>query len=133
MITMSDAVKRRKAAAENAPVPTCPKCGKAAQERRTRYGIRSECCGLWSWDRKALVDAATHAARKEVFVMLEKMSKSVGTAEINMQVMKRTGIRNMSVSEMNEVTCKKVLKILEDILIDVVAGDVKVQDQPKRR
>lgn len=61
--------------------------------------------------------------------MLEKMSKSVGTAEINMEVMKRTGIRNMSVSEMNEVTCKKVLKILEDILIDVVAGDV----QPMKR
>ncbi len=130
---MSEAVKRRKAAAETMVVPTCPKCGRLAQERRTRYGIRSECCGLWSWDRKPLVDAATHNARKEVFEMLNRMSKTIGTAQINTEIMRRTKITNLSVSEMNEVTCRKVLLTLEDILVDVFSGEVKVADPPKVR
>lgn len=128
---MSEAVKRRKAAAENLAVPTCPKCGRLAKERRTRYGIRSECCDLWSWDRKPLVDEATHKARKEVFVMLDKMSKTITTAQTNMEIMRRTKITNLTVSEMNEVTCRKVLAALEDILVDVIAGDVKITDPPQ--
>lgn len=44
-------------------IPICPTCGSRARETKTRYGLRSGCCGLWSWDRYPLVDAATHAAR----------------------------------------------------------------------
>lgn len=43
---------------------TCPECGKQAAERVTQYGIRSECCGLHSWDRHPLVSQETHDARR---------------------------------------------------------------------
>ena len=51
------------AAARKAPRPICPTCGNVARETQTKYGLRSMCCGLWSWDRHPLVDGDTHAAR----------------------------------------------------------------------
>ncbi|MFC3206851.1 zinc-finger-containing protein [Aquamicrobium soli] len=30
----------------------------------TKWGDRNDCCGLWSWGDKQLVDAETHEARK---------------------------------------------------------------------
>jgi hypothetical protein len=30
----------------------------------TRYGVRHNCCDLWSWDGAPLVDGETHEARK---------------------------------------------------------------------
>ena len=45
------------------PIPSCPTCGKRARETQTRYGLRADCCGLWSWDRHPLVSGETHAAR----------------------------------------------------------------------
>jgi hypothetical protein len=42
----------------------CPKCGKEPQQSETRYGLRSECCGLWSWNGKQLVPGEVHEARK---------------------------------------------------------------------
>lgn len=51
--------------AETRETPTCPVCGNQAAERRTQHGIRSSCCGLWSWDRYPLVSAETHKARSE--------------------------------------------------------------------
>lgn len=51
--------------ADETPAPICPSCGQPAKERMTRYGVRHDCCGLWSWGGKPLVDAATHAARRQ--------------------------------------------------------------------
>ncbi|MBZ9943468.1 DUF3268 family zinc-finger domain-containing protein [Mesorhizobium sp. BR1-1-13] len=42
----------------------CPICRQPAERTETRYGPRNDCCGLWSWGDKQLVDAETHAARK---------------------------------------------------------------------
>ncbi len=44
--------------------PTCPRCGRRAYAVDTRYGIRHDHCGLWSWGGAPLVDAETHEARK---------------------------------------------------------------------
>ena len=43
--------------------PICPECGKPAAATTTRYGVRHDCCGLWSWGGSPLVDARTHEAR----------------------------------------------------------------------
>jgi len=51
-------------ATEEKPTPICPICGNIAKEMKTKYGTRSYCCGLWSWDRFPLADAGTHAARQ---------------------------------------------------------------------
>lgn len=44
--------------------PVCPQCGRFAKQAETRYGLRSQCCGLWSWDGRPLVDEGTHRARQ---------------------------------------------------------------------
>lgn len=42
----------------------CPICRQPALRTETKYGPRNDCCGLWSWGDKQLVDAETHEARK---------------------------------------------------------------------
>lgn len=42
----------------------CPTCRQPALRTETKYGPRNDCCGLWSWGDKQLVDADTHEARK---------------------------------------------------------------------
>jgi hypothetical protein len=43
--------------------PQCPVCGAPAKLSRGKWGIKAECCGLWSWGLKPLVTRETHAAR----------------------------------------------------------------------
>lgn len=64
--------------AKRKPIPTCPICGNLAKEQETSYGIRSTCCGLWSWDRFPLVDAETHEARREAHRVFDKLWKFGG-------------------------------------------------------
>ncbi len=36
-----------------------------AKRSQTRFGVRDDCCGLWSWGGKPLTDGDTHTARRE--------------------------------------------------------------------
>lgn len=47
------------------PDPLCPVCGGIPSRSITRFGIRHDHCGLWSWDGAPLVDRETHDARTE--------------------------------------------------------------------
>jgi hypothetical protein len=58
--------------------PTCPKCGQLAWETGTKWGIRAECCGLWSWNRAPLADAATHKLRAQVHSMMTDLRAGPG-------------------------------------------------------
>ncbi|WP_157783647.1 zinc-finger-containing protein [Bradyrhizobium liaoningense] len=49
---------------------------KRAVERETQYGVRSSCCGLWSWGDAPLVDAATHEARRKAHEAFDQVWKS---------------------------------------------------------
>ena len=52
----------------------CPECGKVAPIKHTKYGVRRDCCGLWSWGKDApLVDAETHQARKAAHAALDRI------------------------------------------------------------
>lgn len=53
--------------------PSCPRCGTDAEPTMTRYGIRHDCCGLWSWGGAPLADARTHEARKVAHVAFDKV------------------------------------------------------------
>lgn len=55
---------------------TCPECGGLAEEIKTRFGVRHQHCGLWSWNRKPLVCAATHEARKEAHRIFDEVWRS---------------------------------------------------------
>lgn len=63
------------AEAARKPAPTCPICGKRARETSTRFGLRNQCCGLWSWDRHPLVSAETHAARNAAHAAFDGLWK----------------------------------------------------------
>lgn len=54
----------------------CPKCGGTPVTTVTRYGDRHDCCGLWSWQGKPLVDAETHEARKKAHEAFDPLWKS---------------------------------------------------------
>lgn len=55
--------------------PICPVCEKPAQLAHSPYGVKHKCCGLWSWDGKPLVDAATHIARREAHEVFDRLWK----------------------------------------------------------
>ena len=55
---------------------TCPKCGGVAVRTDTQYGQRHDCCELWSWGGKPLVDRRTHEARKAAHAAFDALWKS---------------------------------------------------------
>lgn len=56
--------------------PICPVCGERAVRSETRFGLRHDCCGLWSWGNKPLADAETHRARSEAHSVFDALWKS---------------------------------------------------------
>ena len=56
----------------------CPSCGSYATVTETRYGLRNDCCGLWSWGDKPLVDAETHQARKNAHLFFDELGEYYG-------------------------------------------------------
>lgn len=61
---MKSSRRRKKNSAEEIRL-FCPNCGQKAENKQTKYGVRSRCgpCGLWSWDGKPLVSEDVHKAR----------------------------------------------------------------------
>lgn len=57
-------------------VPICPTCGHSAKMSEGRFGMKAECCGLWSWGGKALVSRETHAARIQAHEAFDALWKS---------------------------------------------------------
>lgn len=110
------------------PVPICPRCGFEAEETMTQYGIRAACCGLWSWNRKPLADEATHSLRKKLHKEYVDLSKSLGTGAFFEEIRKRSGINDpesLLIRNMNEATAAKVKVAVEEIMIDVLMGNVE--------
>jgi hypothetical protein len=63
-----------KKAPEKAPL--CPTCSKPARLSPGKFGMKAECCGLWSWGFKPLVDRETHVARIEAHAVFDRLWKS---------------------------------------------------------
>lgn len=105
--------------------PTCPKCGGLAWETGTKYGIRAECCGMWSWHRAPLADAATHELRKKIRPLMIELEGTIPPHIVLEEMMKRSGLKGQQqarITEMNEVTARKALAALEDMVMDIMSG-----------
>jgi hypothetical protein len=63
--------------------PCCPVCGGHPPAQQTHYGVRHQCCGLHSWDGKALVSPETHAARRAAHAAFDALWKErlIGRSE----------------------------------------------------
>jgi len=51
----------------------CQECGGDAVPTQTRFGVRHDCCGLWSWGGKPLTDRATHEARRRAHESFDRI------------------------------------------------------------
>lgn len=58
------------------PAPICPTCGQPAKLSDGKFGMKAECCGLWSWGGKMLVSRETHAARIQAHEVFDALWKS---------------------------------------------------------
>lgn len=119
---------------EDRPIPSCPRCGFVASEKSTVYGPRSECCGLWSWNRMPLADAGTHEARKHLGPLFSSLAKALGSPQFYAEMRKRVDIsraEEMTISAMNEVTAKKFRAAAEDLMMEMMAGTVVAVPQPR--
>lgn len=58
--------------------PVCPCCGNYAYATDTRYGVRHDHCGLWSWGGAPLVDEYTHEARRAAHAAFDTLWKLHG-------------------------------------------------------
>lgn len=56
--------------------PICPICGSEAKESETKFGIRHDCCGLWSWNGAPLVNRETHKARVTAHAAFDRLWRS---------------------------------------------------------
>jgi hypothetical protein len=71
------AVRAKKPAPQSrSAAPICPCCGGIATLSAGKYGVKAECCGLWSWGLKPLVDRDTHVARIKAHEAFDQIWKS---------------------------------------------------------
>ena len=94
----------------------CPKCGKMAREVQTRYGLRSDCCGMWSWHRWPLQTKEHHDAKRAAHAVFDKLWKSglVSRNKAYRELSDRLGRQ----AHMKEMTLDELLKVplwVEDI------------------
>jgi hypothetical protein len=80
---------------------------------------------MWSWHRAPLADAATHELRKKIRPLMIELEGTIPAHTVINEMMKRAGLKGLhqaKISEMNEVTARKALAALEDMVMDIMSG-----------
>lgn len=99
----------------------CPKCGNAAKQSETRYGIRNHCCDLWSWgDGAQLADSETHDARKAAHAAFDPCWQSghMSRAAAYKWLSEKLGIprKQCHMKLMDKMTALRVAQIAPNLL-----------------
>lgn len=102
--------------ARNRAAPICPKCSKPATMSVGRWGIRADCCGLWSWKGKPLVDRETHAARIHAHEAFDRIWKS-GTVHRQACYARLAALMGMTraechIAQMSAAQCREVVALV---------------------
>lgn len=111
---------RKRAAADilSIETPNCPKCGNVARLSDGRFGIKAECCGLWSWGLKSLVDRETHAARITAHDAFDPLWKSGDTSRASAykRLAEAMGMhpRDCHISLMSATDARRVIACVRD-------------------
>lgn len=91
------------------PPVHCPECGELAAETKTRFGIRSDCCGLWSWNRYPLVSREVHLARNAAHNAFDNLWESglvkrdTAYAMLSDRLGRQAHIKEMTLEELQKV------------------------------
>lgn len=109
--------------------PICPKCNQPAREQHTHFGTRHECCGLWSWGGKALVDRRTHDARKRAHAALDPVWQVgvLSRAQVYARLAEKMGLsgEECHMSRMTAVQAESVPGHVIAILDDLTAAQAE--------
>jgi hypothetical protein len=85
----------------------------------TKWGVRNDCCGLWSWGEKPLVDAATHEARKAAHEAFDPLWKDghMSRAQAYAELRRVTGLneKNCHMSRMDKGRAERVIPAVQQI------------------
>jgi len=95
--------------------PVCPKCGSFALQVTGKFGIKSMCCDLWSWNGKPLVDRETHVARiraHEAFDPLWKTGSMDRKAAYRWLKQQLGWSKDPHMSEMNADEARQVVAVM---------------------
>ena len=97
--------------------PICPICGYLSKTSQGTFGVKAECCGLWSWNGKPLVDKATHIARIRAHKAFDQVWKSGyvgrGEAYTRLAAAMRMAKDDCHISRMNTKQALQVVNIVE--------------------
>lgn len=92
----------------------CPECGGVAEQVKTRFGVRHQHCGLWSWGYKPLVNAETHDARKKAHAIFDEVWKSgkMSRSEAYRRLSEALNLPNdrCHIAEFDADQCEKVIE-----------------------
>ncbi len=83
---------------------------------------------MWSWKRAPLADAETHELRKKLKPLLDEIGKALTPRETLAALLRRTGVKStkyLIISEMNAATAKKTITAAEDIVMDIMSGEIR--------
>lgn len=100
------------------PQPTCPRCSGEPTRSITRFGIRHDCCNLWSWDGAPLVDRETHDARTEAHKHFDAywQSKGISRRDAYRKLASAMGmsLKDCHIKLMDATTAQRVVRIVGD-------------------
>ena len=96
--------------------PICPRCGDAAILSVGKFGTKAECCGLWSWNLKPLVDRETHASRIRAHDAFDALWKrgtvSRGEAYRHLQIAMGVSKTECHIAQMTAVQARHMVELV---------------------
>jgi hypothetical protein len=95
--------------------PICPRCGNPAKASKGKFGDKAECCGLWSWGGKPLVDRETHFSRIQAHAAFDPIWKdkimSRSAAYSRLADMMQMSKKDCHISLMNARDARRVIEL----------------------
>lgn len=96
--------------------PLCPTCSQPAKLSMGRWGIKAECCGLWSWKLKPLVDRETHASRIHAHDAFDRLWKGGGISRSEcyrrLRILMGLTTAECHIAQMTAAQCRQVLALV---------------------
>jgi dihydropteroate synthase len=77
-----------------------------------------------------LADSATHEQRRKLAPLLRQVQKAMTPSKAIIEVMRRMGVKDvriMAIATMNEATARKAVTATENLIMDIMSGQVDLK------